>query len=63
VASGRFDAFFTYKPNPWDCAAGMLLVLEAGGVVCDFQGESQILPPQELLAGNIKLNKSIIELA
>jgi myo-inositol-1(or 4)-monophosphatase len=63
VASGRFDAYFAYKPNPWDCAAGMLLVLEAGGVVCDFQGESQTLPPQELLAGNIKLNKGIIELS
>lgn len=61
VASGRFDAYFAYKPNPWDCAAGMLLILEAGGVVCNFQGESQVLPPNELLAGNIKLTKSILE--
>lgn len=62
VASGRFDAYFSYKPNPWDCAAGMLLILEAGGVVCDFQGESQTLPPSELLAGNIKLTKLMLEL-
>ena len=61
VASGRFDAYFAYKPNPWDCAAGMLLILEAGGVVCDFQGESQVLPPNELLAGNIKLTKLILD--
>jgi fructose-1,6-bisphosphatase/inositol monophosphatase family enzyme len=40
----------------------MLLILEAGGVVCDFQGDSQTLPPSELLAGNIKLTKLMLEL-
>ena len=38
VACGRFDVFFEYSLQPWDIAAGLLLVQEAGGVTCDFQG-------------------------
>lgn len=38
VACGRFDVFFEYSLQPWDIAAGLLLVQEAGGMTCDFQG-------------------------
>ena len=38
VASGRFEGFFEYGLKPWDVAAGILLVEEAGGKVCDFSG-------------------------
>jgi len=39
VACGRFDAFFEYSLQPWDIAAGLLLVQEAGGVTSDFMGD------------------------
>ena len=39
VACGRFDLFFEYSLQPWDIAAGLLLVQEAGGVTCDFSGQ------------------------
>ncbi|MEL6862804.1 MAG: inositol monophosphatase family protein [Bacteroidota bacterium] len=38
VACGRFDAYFEYGLNPWDVAAGLLIIAEAGGQLSDFQG-------------------------
>lgn len=38
VAAGRFDAFYENHLGPWDCAAGALVVTEAGGQVTDYQG-------------------------
>ena len=38
VASGRFDGFWEFNLNPWDTAAGVLIVEEAGGKVTDFKG-------------------------
>ena len=40
VACGRFDLFFEYSLQPWDIAAGLLLVQEAGGITCTFSGDS-----------------------
>ena len=51
VACGRYDAFFEYNLNPWDVAAGILLVKEAGGTVTDFSGESNALFGRQILAG------------
>src|SRR5207302_2797972 len=39
VACGRFDAFWEFNLNPWDTAAGVLIVEEAGGQVTDFSGQ------------------------
>ena len=39
VACGRFDLFFEYSLQPWDIAAGLLLVQEAGGITCTFSGQ------------------------
>lgn len=39
IAAGRLDAFFTYQPGPWDVAAGLLLVQEAGGLTSSLTGE------------------------
>ncbi len=50
VACGRFDAFFEYNLQPWDVAAGALLVTEAGGVVTDFSGGSDYLFGKTMLA-------------
>ncbi|MFQ5445457.1 MAG: inositol monophosphatase family protein [Saprospiraceae bacterium] len=52
VACGRFDAFFEYGLSPWDVAAGVLIVQEAGGVVSDFRRGSDYLFGEELVAAN-----------
>lgn len=62
VACGRFDSFFEYSLNPWDVAAGALLVQEAGGRVCDFSGGSNYLFGRELLATNLLLHKDMLGL-
>ena len=41
VACGRFEAFYEYGLNPWDVAAGTILVREAGGIVSDFFGNEK----------------------
>jgi myo-inositol-1(or 4)-monophosphatase len=38
IAAGRADGFWEYELNPWDVAAGLLLIQEAGGKVTDFNG-------------------------
>lgn len=53
VACGRFDGFYEYNLNPWDVAAGLLLVKEAGGVISDFGGiEKNTFSGQEVIASN-----------
>ena len=51
VACGRCEAFFEYNLNPWDVAAGIILVQEAGGTVTDFAGGNNALHGRELVAG------------
>ncbi|WP_242110681.1 inositol monophosphatase family protein [Luteimonas aquatica] len=60
VACGRSDGYFEAGVQPWDIAAGILLVREAGGRVCDFRGASTgpvhiETGPRQLIAGNVKL--------
>jgi len=50
VACGRFDGFFEYSLNPWDVAAGSLIVQEAGGTVTDFSGTNNYLYGKQILA-------------
>jgi len=52
VASGRFDGFWEFNLNPWDTAAGVLIVKEAGGKVSDFRGGPFQLNSRETLATN-----------
>ena len=52
IAAGRMDAFWEFNLNPWDTAAGFLLVLEAGGRVTDFGGGAFKLDSHEVLASN-----------
>src|ERR1700676_1597036 len=52
VASGRFDAFWEFNLNPWDTAAGVLIVEEAGGKVTDFKGGEFQIASRETLASN-----------
>ncbi|WP_247235399.1 inositol monophosphatase family protein [Telluribacter sp. SYSU D00476] len=43
VAAGRFEGFYEYNLHPWDMAAGILLIKEAGGTVTDFEGGDDYL--------------------
>ena len=52
VACGRFEAFYEYGLNPWDVAAGALLVQEAGGTVTDFINGGDWLFGEEIVASN-----------
>ena len=52
VASGRVDGFWEFNLNPWDTAAGVLLVEEAGGSVTDFGGSPFQIASRETLASN-----------
>jgi myo-inositol-1(or 4)-monophosphatase len=51
VAAGFSDGFFETGLQPWDVAAGSLLVTEAGGLVGNFTGEADFLDQKECLAG------------
>lgn len=55
VAAGRLDAFWEPNLKAWDIAAGSLLVLEAGGLVTDFKGESDYLTTGQIVAGTPKV--------
>ncbi len=52
VAAGYYDGFWELKLNPWDCAAGYLMVREAGGRVTDFGGRTGSIYDRESLATN-----------
>ena len=62
VAAGRFDAFWERGLKPWDIAAGMLLVREAGGVVSDLDGRDRMLETGDILAANDALHKPLLDL-
>jgi myo-inositol-1(or 4)-monophosphatase len=51
LAAGRLDGFFVMSLAAWDAAAGSLLVMEAGGHVCDFRGGNDYLRTNEVIAG------------
>lgn len=55
VAAGRLDGFFEIGLQPWDMAAGVLIVREAGGVVVDFAGADQYMETGNVVAGPFKL--------
>jgi myo-inositol-1(or 4)-monophosphatase len=62
VASGRLDAFWEFNLNPWDTAAGILLVEEAGGSVTDFAGNPYRLDSREVLASNGSIQNELVVL-
>ena len=62
VAAGFTDAFFETGLQPWDVAAGSLLVTEAGGLVGNFTGEADFLEQKECLAGNPKIYGQLVTL-
>jgi len=62
VASGRMEGFWEFKLNPWDTAAGFLLVEEAGGRVTDFSGGPFRLDSREVLASKGLIHEELLGL-
>ena len=60
VACGRFDGFWEFNLNPWDTAAGALIVEEAGGKVSRFDGSPFELNSQETLASNGVVHEALV---
>ncbi len=52
VACGRFEAFYEYSLHPWDVCAGIVIVQQAGGKVCDFKGTDDYLFGKSFVAGS-----------
>jgi myo-inositol-1(or 4)-monophosphatase len=61
TARGVFDGFWERRLSPWDIAAGIVLVTEAGGQVSDFQGNPYKLDGGELLASNSRLHPALLD--
>ena len=61
VAAGRLDGFWEIGLQPWDIAAGALLVQEAGGLVSDFKGGNDYLSSGDIVAGNPKCFKALLQ--
>ena len=60
VACGRFDGFWELGLKPWDLAAGILLIAEAGGCVTDFSGLTLSLAGQSVVASNGQLHTAML---
>lgn len=62
VAAGRYDGFWELKLNPWDCAAGYLMVREAGGQVTNFRGRTGSIYDRECLATNGLIHDAMLNI-
>ena len=52
TACGRFEGFYEYGLNPWDMAAGVIIVREAGGIVTTFHGHDAVVFAEDMIATN-----------
>ena len=57
VAAGRFDGYVEHGLQPWDVAAGIILVREAGGIVTDAQGGARMLDTGGIIVANPNIHK------
>jgi len=62
VACGRYDGFWELYLNPWDTAAGFLIVNEAGGKVTKFDGSKYTIYDKEILASNSKVHSKMMKI-
>ncbi len=60
VGCGRLDGDFEFRLNPWDVAAGWIIIEEAGGVITDTEGENNVLKGN-IVAGNKFIHSEILE--
>ncbi len=61
VASGRYDGYWEHGVNAWDTAAGIVLVREAGGMVSDTAGNSDMFATKSTVAGNEFVHAAMLE--
>ncbi len=62
VAEGIFDGFFEYGLSPWDIAAGILIVEEAGGIASDFEGGKDFFKKGDIIATNSFIHKKMVSI-
>ncbi|MBK9362312.1 MAG: inositol monophosphatase [Rubrivivax sp.] len=62
VAAGWYDGFFETGLNPWDVAAGSLLITEAGGLIGNFTGDADFLYQREVVAGTPKVYGQLVQI-
>jgi len=62
IAAGRLDAYWERDLSPWDLAAGMILVREAGGFVTDLDGGDEIFAKRQIAAGNDTMHRELLRL-
>jgi myo-inositol-1(or 4)-monophosphatase len=63
VAAGRFDGFWEEYLSPWDVAAGVILIKEAGGFVSELGGGNDFIEGGSIAAGNEHIHKALIDVA
>lgn len=61
VAAGRVDGFWETQLSPWDMAAGIVLIREAGGFVSDMKGGQDMFTSTGIVAGNEYIHKALVE--
>ena len=61
VACGHFDGFFESKLQPWDVAAGILLVQEAGGTITNYKNQPTTIHEQEIAASNGFIHEEMLK--
>ncbi len=61
IACGRFDGFWEIRLHPWDVAAGVLLVREAGGAATDFEGGPDCLSGDRIVASNGRIHGQMLQ--
>jgi myo-inositol-1(or 4)-monophosphatase len=61
VAAGRLDGFWEMGLAPWDMAAGALLILEAGGLISDFEGNEGYLESGRVVCGNPRIFTQLMQ--
>ncbi len=62
TAAGRFDGYWEHAIQPWDMAAGIVMVREAGGTVTDLAGGDAMMDTGGLLASNGSLHKNLLQI-
>ena len=61
VAAGRFDGFWELGLQPWDIAAGVLLIREAGGVVTDIRGGDRAMKTGNVVGGTLRVHQALLD--
>jgi myo-inositol-1(or 4)-monophosphatase len=62
IAAGRFDGYWERNLKPWDLAAGIVIVREAGGYITDASGRERVLDDGSVIAGNEAIHRQLLKL-